>query len=161
MDLGAILLILAVLVGVVLFVGRPLMTRFRMTAHQDQELSALQAKHESILTALQELDFDNSLDKVPAEDFSIQRAELLQHGAEVLRRLDALQGRPAAITEARGEAASASRRHKKALTDDDLEDLIANRRRVVKQKAGGFCPQCGKPVLQSDSFCPACGAKLA
>jgi hypothetical protein len=45
--------------------------------------------------------------------------------------------------------------------DDDLETLIANRRRVRKEKSAGFCPQCGGPLQKSDRFCPKCGKKLA
>ena len=44
--------------------------------------------------------------------------------------------------------------------DDDLEVMIANRRRARSEKAGGFCPQCGKPVQKSDRFCPGCGTTL-
>lgn len=44
--------------------------------------------------------------------------------------------------------------------DDELEQAIARRRRVRKEKAVGFCPRCGDPVHQSDRFCPKCGAQL-
>ena len=51
----------------------------------------LLANRENALNALQELDFDFKLGKIPAEEYSIQRASLLQMGAEVLRRLDEIQ----------------------------------------------------------------------
>jgi hypothetical protein len=44
--------------------------------------------------------------------------------------------------------------------DDDLEALIASRRRDKEEKAAGFCSQCGSPVHQADKFCPRCGAIL-
>ena len=44
--------------------------------------------------------------------------------------------------------------------DDDLEQRIAIRRRTMNEKAGGFCPKCGRPVHASDHFCPRCGAVL-
>ncbi len=44
--------------------------------------------------------------------------------------------------------------------NDDLEALIAIRRGARQEKAGGFCPRCGKPVQKSDHFCPKCGATL-
>jgi predicted amidophosphoribosyltransferase len=43
--------------------------------------------------------------------------------------------------------------------DDALEAIIASRRRERSEKAGGFCPKCGRPVQKSDYFCPRCGAK--
>ena len=48
--------------------------------------------------------------------------------------------------------------HKPAsYSDEDLEEMIAKRREERKQTAAGFCPKCGKPILQSDLFCPSCG----
>jgi hypothetical protein len=45
--------------------------------------------------------------------------------------------------------------------DDDLEKLLADRRRARREKAAGFCPRCGGPVHKSDRFCPKCGGKIA
>ena len=45
--------------------------------------------------------------------------------------------------------------------DDDIEVMLAKRRRQQKEKLGGFCPQCGGPVRKSDRFCPKCGSGLA
>jgi hypothetical protein len=44
--------------------------------------------------------------------------------------------------------------------DDDVEALISSRRKARKEKSGGFCPRCGKPVLVSDRFCPHCGKSI-
>jgi len=167
MDLGAILFLLALLILVVIFVGRPFLSGAKIARATTQENSALLAERERILTALQELDFDNALGKIPAEDYPAQRADLLQRGADVLRQLDELQGKSAARTEERIEAAAAAHNSKATaksrpadLSDDDLEDMIAKRRQSRKEKTGGFCPRCGKPVLLSDQFCPACGHAL-
>ena len=40
------------------------------------------------LISLQELDFDFKLGKIPSEDFPTQRANLLQKGADILRKID-------------------------------------------------------------------------
>lgn len=42
----------------------------------------------------------------------------------------------------------------------DLEARIAARRQARQEKAGGFCPHCGKPVQKSDKFCPRCGGDV-
>jgi rubrerythrin len=48
--------------------------------------------------------------------------------------------------------------HKTAsYSDEDLEEMIAKRREERQQKSAGFCPKCGKPILQTDLFCPSCG----
>ncbi len=54
----------------------------------DHQRSALLAERDRVLTALQDLDFDNALGKVPVEIYREQRGLLLQTGASVLRRLD-------------------------------------------------------------------------
>lgn len=169
MELGAIFLILAVLLLVGLFVSRPFMENRRAYAisAEEHEMSHLLAERDSLITALQELDFDHVLGKIPAEDYPNMRAALLTHAADVLRRIDELQPQKtsAVDAESRVEAAIAARRADasaaklppSAPNDDALEDLIAARRAQRKEKSGGFCPNCGKPVLRSDRFCPSCG----
>lgn len=166
MDIGAILLFLAVLVVTVLFISRPFLDKRQpAVAAGGHELSALMAERDSIITALQELDFDNSLGKIPAEDYPQQRAALLQHGAQVLRKIDLLSPKtaPSGDAEKRIEAAIAARRADSAVqgsigdVDDDLESLIAARRSERKEKSGGFCSNCGRPIMASDRFCPYCG----
>ncbi len=38
-----------------------------------------------------------------------------------------------------------------------LKICLQNAAYARKDKTAGFCPKCGKPVLQSDVFCPSCG----
>lgn len=180
MDLGSIFLILALLILAGLFISRPLFERNpaveAVDNQEDHELSALLAERDRVLNALQELDFDHALGKIPAEDYPAQRAFLLQHGSEVLRRLDAMDGgSPDEQMELRIESALAARRASAAqdwdvsqtrqsvsvpTEDDEVEAMLANRRRERHEKSAGFCPRCGKPVQKSDRFCPKCGATL-
>jgi hypothetical protein len=172
MDIGAIFLLLAVCVFVALFVARPFMERRRtMTVSaEEKELSSLMAERDRLITALQELDFDHSLGKIPAEDYPAMRSDLLQRASETLRKLDAFQPQniASADAESRVEAVIAARRADAAVqkpenrdvSDDDLEDLIASRRAARKEKSAGFCPKCGKPVLRTDRFCPHCGKSI-
>jgi hypothetical protein len=180
MDIGSLFLVLALLVLVGMFVSRPFFEKETVLIDQaerqeEHELSHLLAERDRILNALQELDFDNELHKIPEEDYAAQRALLLQKGADVLRQLDAHQPEEAGSTaEERIEAAIAARRiavgqasaapngRKQSVVvaspDDAVEALLADRRRVRQEKAAGFCPQCGGPVQISDRFCPKCGA---
>ncbi len=175
MDLGSIFLILALGIVVVLYVTRPFIEHSAtLTAEAEQEISSLLAQRENIVRALEELDFDHTLGKIPEEDYPAQRRLLLQQGAEVLRRLDELQqgGQPpsASAAEDRLEAAIAARRAvvragqpaslSGASPDDPLEAAIAARKRLRQEKAAGFCPQCGAPLQRSDKFCPRCGAPV-
>ncbi len=177
-DLGSIFLIIALALLVGLFVSRPFLTRAttvqlveqkrQVDVQADHERSALLAERDRLLTALQELDFDNTLGKIPAEDYPMQRAELLTAGAEVLRKLDEIeQTLPSSSAEERLEQAAAAHRadarqrpRLPAADQDDLEAIIAARRRARQEKSAGFCPKCGRPLQQSDKFCSGCGASI-
>jgi hypothetical protein len=161
MEPTAIFFLLIVLALIVLFVTRPLVERRRVRATEtSQELSFLLAERERLLTALQELDFDQTLGKIPAEDYAAQRASLLHKGAEVLRQLDSLAPGTARLAGGKGQNAVSAPKPAALLSDDDLEDLLAKRRKSRKDKIAGFCPSCGKPVPRSDVFCPSCGSTL-
>jgi hypothetical protein len=182
MDIGSIFLILALLAVVVLLISRPLFSSnglpvFELTDRQDHEYSALLAERDRVLLALEELDFDYTMGKIPEEDYPSQRAQLLTAGAEILRQLDEfpIPGKKSAeeSAEARFEASLVERRAVRPApaavgtavnggkgADDDLEVLIASRRRAREGKSAGFCPQCGRPLQKADRFCPKCGATV-
>ncbi|RPH59497.1 MAG: zinc ribbon domain-containing protein [Chloroflexi bacterium] len=177
MEIGAIFLLLAVVLLVTLFVARPFIEHRRVSviSSDEHELSSLLAERDRLITALQELDFDHTLGKIPTEDYPSMRADLMRHAADVLQKLDAHtspNGQASAgngDAESRIEAVIAARRADAAVqksaasepaSDDDLEALIASRKAARKEKSAGFCPKCGKPVLRSDRFCPHCGKSI-
>ena len=162
MELGAIFLLLAVLAIVVMFVVKPFTGQWRSHAKDGREVSSLLAEYDKVLVSIKELDFDHSLGKIPEEEYLVQRSVLFQRGADVLRRLDEIQGAQPAPAEVRSESEAGARKFdSNPLSDDELEDLLAKRRLVRKEKAVGFCPKCGKPILQSDRFCPSCGQAIS
>jgi rubrerythrin len=184
MDLGSILLVLAVLILIGMYLSRPFFEKQSISSagispqeeEKDHNRSSLLAERDRLLTALQELDFDNTLGKIPEEDYPEQRKLLMLQGVEILKKLDSMQGKTAEDSvEARLEAVIAARRAdgtRAALTrvpavaggpqhaDDEIEQLISARRQGRKELSSGFCPKCGKPVQKSDVFCPKCGKKL-
>lgn len=194
MDLGAVFLTLAVALLVAVFISRPFLSRRAATeklvrpASEEREVrrSTLLAERDRVLTALQDLDFDFTLGKIPAEDYPVQREQLLQTGANVLRGLDELSGDLASQTaEDRVEAAVAARRadssarrverqpelagaasalspsrRPPAPVEDEVEAMVSARRQARQEKAAGFCPKCGRPVAKSDRFCSRCGTTL-
>jgi hypothetical protein len=170
MEIGSIFLLLAVIVMTGMYLYAPFTMRARRTRiNETHEVSALKAERDRVINSLQELDFDFNLGKIPAGEYPDQRAALLQKGADILRRLDELVpvASSAVNAEARiekataaGRADSGSKTSFLADNDDDLESMIAARRKEHKSKSAGFCPKCGKPVLVTDKFCPSCGKSL-
>jgi zinc-ribbon domain len=169
MELTAIFFSLAILILVGIYLYAPFMERrARRVTEEEHELSALMAERDRVINALQELDFDFKLGKIPEDDYPVQRSTLLQKGADILRKIDSLapQITSAQDTEARLERAIAARRADASLarvpvTDDDIESMISSRRKSRKDKSAGFCPRCGKPVMVTDRFCPSCGKSLS
>lgn len=169
MELTAVLFSLAVLILVGVYLYAPFMERrARRVTEEEHELSALMAERDRVINALQELDFDFRLGKIPEEDYPTQRTSLLQKGAEILKKIDSLAPQPVAVpdTEERLERAIAARRADAAVarvevSDDDLESMLSARRKGRSSKSAGFCPKCGKPVLVTDRFCPSCGKSLS
>lgn len=189
MDIGSVFLVLALAVLVALFIGQPFFRSMlkkapeesAQAAELDHQWSGLLAERDRLLLALQELDFDYGLGKIPEVDYPTQRAQLLQHAAGVLKALDEIEGQQGDLSaEVRVEQAVAARRADSGLQApaptvqpavqasasaatmqaDSLEEIIARRRAKRKEKSGGFCPKCGRPVTRSDKFCSGCGNLL-
>jgi hypothetical protein len=159
------------------------------SSSDEHDLSSALADRDRILNTLHELDFDYDLGKIPEEDYQQQRSMLLEEGVLTLKMLDEMQGDAGeGAGEDRIETELGTRRYpagsgldgaqvKGAGThpgtgspvndspvqhdpNDELEAMLANRRRSRQEKAAGFCPNCGGPLAKSDQFCPRCGAKL-
>ncbi|HEY2982440.1 MAG TPA: zinc ribbon domain-containing protein [Anaerolineales bacterium] len=181
MELASVLFLLTVLVLVGMYLYAPFVSRTRhINDAEHHDLSAALAERDRIINALQELDFDHSLGKIPAEDYPSQRAELVKKGVDILRRLDALSLSPAAVARQNGRDADARTRLESAAaarradgdaapeapgagvvrSDDDIESMISARRGERTEKSAGFCPRCGQAVMVSDRFCPSCGKAL-
>ena len=168
MQLTAIFFTLAILILVAIYLYAPFMERrARRVTEEEHELSTLMAERDRVINSLQELDFDFKLGKIPEGDYPAQRAHLLQKGADILRQIDSIAPQPASAqsADARIEKATAAGRADASValsevSDDDVESMIAARRKIRKEKSSGFCPKCGKPVVVSDRFCPSCGKSL-
>ena len=168
MQIVSIFFTLGILILVGVFLYAPFLERrARRVTEEEHETSSLLAERERIVNSLQELESDYQLGKVPEEDYPTQRTNLLQKGADILRKLDELAPvKTQNDKDARVERALAARRRNGSsqqgeLTDDDVESMIASRRKGRKSKSAGFCPKCGKPVMASDKFCPSCGKTLS
>ena len=182
----ALLVVVAVFVSRPLFENRKIASSPAVD-QLEHKRSTLLAERDRTINALYELDFDNALGKIPAKEYPQQRAKLLEEAGGILRQIDALQDAgEESDAQARFEAALASRPASAAILEsssalpasgprptrdekepkpvdpnDELEILLANRRRSRQEKSAGFCPKCGGTLQKSDQFCPKCGAGLA
>ena len=119
MDIGAVLLILAVILLISIFISRPFFdtgsARILPDTPESDEIehkrSSLLAEYDQTLSAIQELEFDHTLGKIPAEEYPQQRLSLLESASNVLHQLDDFQEKtPQLAVEDRIEAAISARR---------------------------------------------------
>ncbi len=157
MDWGALLIVLALTLLAGLYVALPILQKEGVAVTEtDQRRSVLLTRREQILDILSELDADFKMHKISEAHYQAQRQALLQEAAAVLRDLDALKPPPRMPR----RKTPPPQRLRPTPADDEIEALLAARRRQRQGKAAGFCPQCGAPVLASDRFCPRCGTPL-
>src|SRR3990172_8112340 len=169
MDVPSLLLLLALLIPVALFVARPLFARASTSVSETtQRASALLAERERVLAALQELDFDHVVGKIPEEEYPSRRAALVTEGVAVLKQLDEVeettsnfklqtpkrQTSSVNLEDALEEAVARAREPRPSLGNLDalLESAVASARHQPstishrpREAANGFCPNCGKP----------------
>jgi hypothetical protein len=147
MDLGSILLGLALALVVAAVLARPLFEHAASgVSDAERKLSMYQAERDRILNRLQELEMDFAMAKVIEADYEGERRVLMQQGAEVLREIDALQAADIPAAEAQS-------------LDARIEAAVASAR-SQSQLSSGFCPNCGAPVRAGDIFCTRCGQAI-
>jgi hypothetical protein len=176
MDIGSIFLLLAISIVVFIFIYQPFMDERKQKVliteaipakEKEMHISSLLAERDRVLRALQELEFDYTLGKIPDEDYPVQRQFLLKKGAEVIKTLDEIDGNSSsvdliqhiesALEENRADGAVPKKQIDKDL---DIETLIAARKRTKEKRPDSFCPKCGKPISKEDKFCSKCGYTL-
>lgn len=162
MDIGSILIGLALTVMVGALIAQPFIERRGMREKQVTAAEALLAEREALLVALRDLDFDHAVGKITTEDYTPQRAQLAAQAVAVLKQMDALGLSPATETvEAQIERAVASRRAAAAppTADAQMEAAIAARRQTAPA-GGAVCAHCHTPAGADDRFCAKCGRAL-
>ncbi len=138
-ELLPIICSVALLLGLLLYLGRPLLTGERTGAATGPTRQLFERK-EQLLGEIVELELDRELGKVPAEDFQRLFAELEAETLAIIGELDRLNG----------------------ASSDQFERRIEEEVAALRQKtAVSLCHDCGTPRREGDLFCPQCGASLA
>jgi hypothetical protein len=149
MDLGSILIVLALGILTAVFIGRPFIAKRGVKVTQeDKRLSALQAERDRVLAAIEELEMDFAMGKVPEEAYRSRRASLVSEGAQVLRSIDE------SMVEADDRVESPD-------LDAEIEAAVARLRGQRSRPDVSRCLSCGGEIQADDRYCVHCGASLA
>jgi hypothetical protein len=148
MDLGSLLVILALGLLAAIFIVQPLVESRGVGATKgERRLSELLAERDRVLATLQDLDMDHEMGKILQEDYVAQRGALLLRGAELLKALDELRG-------------TVDEKIPETDLEIEIETAVARLRRGEDQARGRTCSSCGREVSAGDRFCAHCGASL-
>ena len=157
MDLGSLLVILAVFVVAAAFIARPLVEGHGSEiGPEERRISALKAERDQVLDSILEIEMDQAMGKLSPEDFQAQRGLMVGRGAALLKELAGLEDHPptpspTGLDGAGDETAGAER---------ELEAEVMRLRGTAASTSEGFCGQCGEAVQAGDRFCTHCGASL-
>ncbi len=155
MTIGSIMLGVALLLVVVLYVARPLLTAEPAPISSADNLRQLEQQKEALLIEIKGLDFDHETGKIPPDVYEQQRAQLLSEAAAVLMAMDELGVDSDEARRKQIEASIAQRRHQyaPASTGSAIDSSAGTGQ-------GGFCPNCGRHLDQGDKFCAKCGQAI-
>lgn len=121
----------------------------RASASLDDPDRTLNERHEQILSALRDLDFDHEVGKLTAEDYGLLRQSLLAEAVAVLTQLDESRAGEADLDEKVEARILAVRR------------TLWTDQRPQADLPGTACFTCGRPIRPGDLYCGGCGAHLA
>lgn len=167
MSTGSILLGLALLMLVLLFVGRPFLQRTSVTPRPRTDGQRLLAQKEAMLAEIMALDFDYETGKLPEEVYHPQRAAMVAETATILAQLDTLPEMTAmdadieaAIAQLRGQATAVPVAAPVAAAPVAAPTAVVSAVPTSGNGHNRFCTQCGAAIDPGDKFCALCGHKL-
>ncbi len=94
--------------------------------------TALKARKISLLKQIREVEFENEMGLIAAEDYTRIRSELAGETGEILNQLDQIK-----------------------------TEIRKNPTAGTAQEPEARCPNCSAPVRSQDKFCGSCGSPLA
>ena len=146
MNTADVVVIVFMALGLVVWVGEPLVRRGRLREAaadaQGDAIERLTLQKETLYTAIRDLDFDHQTGKVDAEDHAVLRRQMEEEAADILRQLDLAD----------------------PLSDLDLaaeQQILAYRQNEdAAAVSEDTCPACGTGLAAEPTYCPICGQLL-
>ncbi len=158
MELGSLFIIISLIILTIIFIIRPFYDPPAANASEyEKDISRLLSERNRLLNQIRDLDYDYSMQKVPEEEYKQLRDALVHQGGQILQQIEKLRIRSSQSVPAENDGSTESPSDP---LFDNLEAIIAERRRQKEEKSVGFCSQCGSPILKSDIYCSRCGIKI-
>ncbi|MFO8036287.1 MAG: zinc ribbon domain-containing protein [Anaerolineales bacterium] len=159
MDIGSVFILIAIMMLVAVYISQPFFEGEAAPPEEGSEHSHLLAERERLLGSIKELDFDYDLEKISESHYQKARRKLVMEAAQVLQKIDAVEKERGIGKTTPTEAEI--RKSPPRTEVDEIETLIAARRRELGEKRHIFCPHCGHVVGSDDQYCVHCGEKIS
>ena len=151
MTASALVIVLFIFILTGLIVLRPFLEKGDGSIKASSGVyDSLLAEQERLLAAIEELDLDLELDKISSTEHQQDRQNLLTQAADVLRELDRYS---------KPKQEKVKREKIDLSTDEQLEELIKERRDQIEAQRTEKCSSCGEMIGPDDQFCSSCGTK--
>lgn len=152
MELGSLLIVIFIFFLTGWFILRPFFVIDKKEGRAGTTVrDALEAEKERILQAIEEIDLEFDLKKISSAEFDRNRAALMAEAAGVIKELDKYQ---------KSSPKTKVKQAEPVREEDDLEKMIAERRKELKSAQSQKCPHCGNVIEKGSQFCSHCGGAL-
>jgi hypothetical protein len=151
MEIGSLIIVLLLFFLSGLFVLRPFLVKTESRGRAGTTMrDSLVAEKERLLQAIEEIDLEFELEKISSAEHTRSRDLLMVEAAGVLSELDKMP-----------KPKSGKKNNADPVQDgDDLEKMIADRRKQLKKDRSVKCPHCNETVEKGAQFCSHCGGAL-
>jgi hypothetical protein len=162
---ATVLIAVALSALAVLYVVRPLLAPGPAPVMlEDDRLSELLARKDTVLTAIKELEFDYQVGKVSEEDFQRLDQRLRRQAIGLIQQIEKLAPESATLDERLEAEIAQLRRTQDRASQPAPVASAANSAVLVNGDAlpaARFCTNCGQPLEPAHKFCAYCGAPVA
>jgi len=156
-------LFLALLIsaGAAAYVLWPLLSRSAPDVPvEDDRLTDLISRKDSVLAAIKDLEFDHQVGKLSDDDFQRFDARLRQQAVAYLQQIDKLAPQSAQLDEALEAEIVRLRKTHVAPAANGRVATVAVATAMAEKPVDRFCTNCGQPLAPEHKFCAHCGTAV-
>lgn len=157
MQLSSLFIGFAILAATAAYVMLPFRQKQRNALSTAKATVLSKRRHQEILLALRDLDFDFKTGKVSEEDYYPLRAQLLAEAAQYVESEKQDEEQLEALIQRRRKAKLQNQCEHCGATLEAGQQFCSKCGASVKS---AVCPFCGKKIRLGDTFCSSCGTKL-
>ena len=148
MEMLPIVICVAIAVFCIVVAAQPLIRKNDYSTKIDTNKRHLTETKEQILSSLRELEFDQQLGKLHAEEYGPLRKDLENQAMVVIDQLDRLE------QETNPSDRDLIQEIEAEISEIKQDDVVVHQN---SSRGSNFCSQCGHKRIKEDKYCTHCG----